>query len=463
MTDRHKVISQLGVGGMATVYLAFDSKFDTHVAIKVLNKEFLHNDNIRKRFLAEARNMFKMSHPNIVKVTDLLDENHNVAFVMEYIEGETLKEYLERKGKLNDNEIMARFCQMLEAASYVHEQNLVHRDIKPSNFIIDKRGRVKLMDFGIAKNINASSAEYTQTQVGIQMGTPMYMSPEQVKSSKDVDSTTDIYSLGVILWQMIAGRKPYDSGILSAIEIQIKIIQEPLAKLDSSWNRFVERATQKSSNERYKSCNDWLLELNEENYNSTFAKKHDETIIDQVNHNQTNKYQSTNSRIKKSYESSTSDIGFAETINNLASQFLKQESNTFLKGSIKEDHKSAMVKLCSYALDSKNIFTPLVYCEMSILISGIIGWFIVSTNDGLCYLIVSPPHEKSYIFSLNGRSKKFHHATSITFYGFYSNIMAIAYESYENEVWKSKVVEAKFMKSGRKYLQFYEALFKSKT
>jgi serine/threonine-protein kinase len=122
MTDRHKVISQLGVGGMATVYLAFDSKFDTHVAIKVLNKEFLHNDNIRKRFLAEARNMFKMSHPNIVKVTDLLDENHNVAFVMEYIEGETLKEYLERKGKLNDNEIMAIFYQMLEAASYVQTE-----------------------------------------------------------------------------------------------------------------------------------------------------------------------------------------------------------------------------------------------------------------------------------------------------------------------------------------------------
>ena len=123
------------------------------------------------------------------------------------------------------------------------KQNLVHRDIKPSNFIIDNRGRVKLMDFGIAKNLNASSAEYTQTQIGIQMGTPMYMSPEQVKSSKEVDSTTDIYSLGVILWQMLAGRKPYDLGILSAIEIQIKILQESLEKLDSNLNRFVERAT----------------------------------------------------------------------------------------------------------------------------------------------------------------------------------------------------------------------------
>jgi serine/threonine-protein kinase len=99
------------------------------------------------------------------------------------------------------------------------------------------------MDFGIAKNLNASSAEYTQTQIGIQMGTPMYMSPEQVKSSKEVDSTTDIYSLGVILWQMLAGRKPYDLGILSAIEIQIKILQESLEKLDSNLNRFVERAT----------------------------------------------------------------------------------------------------------------------------------------------------------------------------------------------------------------------------
>jgi serine/threonine protein kinase len=137
---------ELGRGGMATVYLAHDNKFDTNVAIKVLNKEFVQNENIRKRFLAEAKNMFKMSHPNIIKVTDLIDEGDTVAFVMEYIEGETLKEYIDRKGKLSDEEIKNLFTQMLNAVGYVHKQKLVHRDIKPSNFMINQEGQIKLLN-----------------------------------------------------------------------------------------------------------------------------------------------------------------------------------------------------------------------------------------------------------------------------------------------------------------------------
>jgi serine/threonine protein kinase len=151
----YDIFQKLGHGGMATVYLAEDKKFQTKVAIKFLNEEFVHNENIRKRFLAEAKNMFKMSHPNIIKVNDLIDDGDTVAFVMEHIEGETLKEHLERKGKLNDDEIKTIFSQMLEAVGYVHEQNLVHRDIKPSNFMIKQKGQVKLLDFGIAKNTDS--------------------------------------------------------------------------------------------------------------------------------------------------------------------------------------------------------------------------------------------------------------------------------------------------------------------
>jgi serine/threonine-protein kinase len=147
----YQIHSELGRGGMATVYLAHDNKFDTNVAVKVLNKEFVHNENIRKRFLAEAKNMFKMSHPNIIKVIDLIEEGDNVAMVMEYIEGETLKDYIDRRGKLSDEEIKNLFSQMLNAVGYVHKQKLVHRDIKPSNFMINLEGQIKLMDFGIAK------------------------------------------------------------------------------------------------------------------------------------------------------------------------------------------------------------------------------------------------------------------------------------------------------------------------
>jgi len=251
--QHYSILNELGRGGMATVYRAHDNKFDTNVAIKVLKKEFVHNDNIRKRFLSEAKSMFKMSHPNIIKVNDLIEENDTVAFVMEYIEGETLKEYTDRKGKLKDDEIKIIFIQMLEAVGYVHKQNLIHRDIKPSNFMINKDGKVKLMDFGIAKNTDARSAEYTLTHTGMQMGTPMYMSPEQIKSSKDVGPQTDLYSLGVVLWQMVTGRKPYDTSAISSFDMQLKIVQEDLPPTNSIWDNCIKEATQKNTYLRFKS------------------------------------------------------------------------------------------------------------------------------------------------------------------------------------------------------------------
>ena len=225
---------------MATVHLAEDHKFHTEVAVKMLKKEFVNNENIKKRFLAEARSMFRMSHPHVIRVSDLIDEGDTVAFVMEYVEGETLKEYLDRKGALADNEVREIFSQMLDAVGYVHEQKMVHRDIKPSNFMIDKKGKVKLMDFGIAKNTDANAAEYTQTGTGMQMGTPMYMSPEQITETKSVTAQSDIYSLGVVLWQMVTGKKPYDTKTLSNFQLQIKIVQEPLEVTNTDWDRIIQ-------------------------------------------------------------------------------------------------------------------------------------------------------------------------------------------------------------------------------
>ena len=275
--DYH-ILRELGHGGMATVYLAHDNKFDTNVAIKVLNKEYVHNDNIRKRFIAEARNMFKMSHPNIIKVSDLIDERDTVAFVMEYIEGETLKDYLDRKGKLSDEEIKNLFSQMLESVGYVHKQKLVHRDIKPSNFMIDKEGQIKLLDFGIAKTIDVTSSEYTQTGTGIQMGTPLYMSPEQVKSSKEVGASSDIYSLGVVLWQMVMGKKLYDSSTLSSPEIQVSILKEPLPITNSHWDYVIQIATAKPIENRFKKTTEFLAKLinssnTEQNINNIISEK----------------------------------------------------------------------------------------------------------------------------------------------------------------------------------------------
>jgi serine/threonine protein kinase len=288
----YQVKSELGQGGMATVYLAHDIKFQTNVAIKVLNKEYVHNDNIRKRFIAEARNMYKMSHPNIIKVNDLIDDGDKVAFVMEFIEGETLKEYLECKGKLSDAEIKAIFSQMLDAVGYVHDKKLVHRDIKPSNFMINSEGQVKLLDFGIAKNTDTNSADYTQTGTTQNMGTPMYMSPEQIKSTKDVTLQSDIYSLGVVLWQMVMGKKPYDTNTSSTYELQNKIVTQNLSLTNTLFDSVIEVATAKELNIRFNNCKELKSKLesldeidNERNlvYNPPSAD--DKTLIQVDNKN----------------------------------------------------------------------------------------------------------------------------------------------------------------------------------
>jgi serine/threonine-protein kinase len=279
---------ELGRGGMATVYLAHDNKFDTNVAIKVLNKEYVHNDNIRKRFIAEARNMFKMSHPNIIKVTDLIDDGDTVAFVMEHIEGETLKEYLDRKGKLSDEDIKTIFAQILEAVGYVHEQNLVHRDIKPSNFMITPKGQIKLLDFGIAKNTDTQSSDYTQTGTSQNMGTPMYMSPEQIKSTKDVTLQSDIYSLGVVLWQMVMGKKPYDTNTTSTFELQMKIVQDELPSTNKFWDSIIQKATSKDTLNRYNTCFEIKKEFDKPLNKSNFYEQ-EKTILINSDTNKINK------------------------------------------------------------------------------------------------------------------------------------------------------------------------------
>jgi formylglycine-generating enzyme required for sulfatase activity len=221
--------------------------------------------------------MFKMSHPNIIKVTDLIDEGGTVAFVMEYIEGETLKEYLDRKGRLKDDEIKTLFTQMLDAVCYVHQQSLVHRDIKPSNFMIDRNGKIKLLDFGIAKNTDASSAEYTQTGTGAQMGTPMYMSPEQITETKSVTAQSDIYSLGVVLWQMVTGQKPYDTKTLSNFQLQSKIVNDALTQTNTTWDAVIQKCTQKDIRSRFFKCAEISQAINT---GSVKADSSDSTVVE---------------------------------------------------------------------------------------------------------------------------------------------------------------------------------------
>lgn len=259
--SQYQLKKKLGEGGMATVYLAENTKFRTDVAIKFLNVEFTHNANIRKRFLAEARNMFKMSHPNIVRVTDLVEEGRMVAFVMEYIDGTTLKDYLQEQKKLKNEAIKQLFLQMLDALDYVHNYGFVHRDIKPSNFMLTKEGQIKLLDFGIAKNAEKETEEYTLTGTNSMLGTPLYMSPEQIKSTKAVRYQSDIYSLGVVLWEMIMRKKRYDVKTMSTFELQTKIVNEKLPLTNTPWDSIIKKATEKELSNRYSSMLEFASEV----------------------------------------------------------------------------------------------------------------------------------------------------------------------------------------------------------
>lgn len=257
----------LGQGGMATVYEGFNENIGRKVAIKILNPLLSSNDDIIKRFKNEARVMASLSHPNIIEVIDFLEFQNNLCIVMEYLEGSDLSQLLKIKGSLSESEIDNIFNQTLKALQFAHERGVVHRDIKPSNIYVLSDGTVKILDFGIAKILDNTS-ELTQT--GSQMGTPVYMSPEQVRSDKSIDHRTDIYSLGVTLYFAINGKPPYDSNTDSQFDIFNKIVFSPLPPIvnNTVYWPFISKACEKSVANRFQTCLEWEVNMSNK-YNQT--------------------------------------------------------------------------------------------------------------------------------------------------------------------------------------------------
>ena len=253
----YKIISKIGEGGMATVYLAKHIRLDTLVAIKILKPVLATNQKIRQRFIQEAKIMASLNHPNITKVLDFEEYKDRLAIVIEYLEGMTLKDYTKQKGGLNTDEAIKLFENILPAFDFAHKKGIVHRDIKPSNIFITKTGEIKIMDFGIAKMVE----EKTLTRTGAQMGTPAYMSPEQVNDAKHIDNLSDIYSLGVLLWFVLKGKPPYDISNTSLFSIYKKIDSEPLPKLNNKLDPVIQKATQKDKNKRFFTCSEFLTTL----------------------------------------------------------------------------------------------------------------------------------------------------------------------------------------------------------
>ena len=318
----------IGEGGMAIVYLGEHKAMKRPVAIKFLLPEYVIIENIRKRFIAEGKNMFSMNHSNIVRVIDLIDQPDMVAIVMEYVPGNSLKVMIEKYGALEDDEIKEFFPQMLDAVAYVHAQNLIHRDIKPSNFMVSADGSVKLFDFGIAKNQQIENVEHTATGTNQTLGTPLYMSPEQVKETRNVSHHTDIYSLGVVLWQMVKGIRPYGSNTSSLFEIQTKIVNEPLERTGTVWDRIIQKATEKEPEKRYKDCASMLQDFKsvlDDQTNISFIGKNNfgvETIVNQASNSHDKKHKLLGVSISigiiesKDYFSEEFKYGFIDTSGN---------------------------------------------------------------------------------------------------------------------------------------------------
>jgi serine/threonine protein kinase len=225
---RYHILEQIGEGGMATVYKAYDTHLEREVAVKVIRTERLTSDartkNL-KRFEREAKALAKLTHPNIVSITDYGEFNGRPYLVMPYIPGGTLKRLL---GKPIPWKEAARFLiPLARALQFAHQQRIIHRDIKPSNILVTPSGEAMLTDFGIAKILLTTEDTSDLTGSGVGIGTPAYMSPEQ-SQGKEVDERADIYSLGVVFYEMVTGRRPYTADTPAAI--LLKQIMEPLPR-----------------------------------------------------------------------------------------------------------------------------------------------------------------------------------------------------------------------------------------
>ena len=282
----YKIESLIGEGGMGNVYLASHTTLDRKVAVKSILPQLVKNEEIKSRFLNEAKTMSKLQHPNIVGLYDYHSGEEGLFLFMEYVEGKELHDYLLDLGKPLDEDLAIAFMkQILSAFSHAHKKGIVHRDIKPSNIIISNDGEIKILDFGIAKILGEGGHNLTKT--GAQIGTVYYMSPEQVEG-KPVSHLSDIYSIGVTMYQLLTMVNPY-KHFTTEFKIYKKITGEKLPDvtelnplLNDSMNHIIHKATAKEPNNRFQSCKEFSDAFDSDfsrSIESAVIKENTETVV----------------------------------------------------------------------------------------------------------------------------------------------------------------------------------------
>ncbi len=261
INDRYQIIKSIGEGGMANVYLALDTILDRNVAVKVLRGDLANDDKFVRRFQREALSASSLSHPNIVEVYDVGEDNGNYYIVMEYIEGKQLKELLKKRDKLTLSEVIDIMLQITDGMSVAHDAYIIHRDIKPQNIMILDNGMVKITDFGIAMAMNSTQL----TQTNSVMGSVHYLPPEQA-SGKSATLQSDIYSMGILMYELLTGKLPYKGD--NAVEIALKHLKEAfpsvrdeLPDIPQSVENIILKATAKNPKNRYADAKEMYNDL----------------------------------------------------------------------------------------------------------------------------------------------------------------------------------------------------------